>query len=198
MNLPGIEALDIEEEVWVNALHLAVDQLVNHPNLLEVQRRSVEHGRWDIVYLLSYYAGLETSVLIDADDRIFIDWGLPGSVHLRQPVGAKIPFKLWVHTHPRMSTYWSGTDKNSLAISTMILEHAAVLGMQGIKYSQNSTLSPLQIEEHHFIGSQDALQNWTDQDIESWSHWYDERGLTFETEESLTNICWLSTFNQRR
>ena len=56
-------------------------------------------GEWDVVYALSVLAGLETSVLIDAEDVISIDWGTSGHVQLSPPVGCKAPFKLWVHTH---------------------------------------------------------------------------------------------------
>ena len=42
----------------------------------------------------------EVSVLFDADGRIWVDIGTVGHVSLEPPLGATIPFRLWVHTHP--------------------------------------------------------------------------------------------------
>jgi hypothetical protein len=193
---PRLGEYGIKDEEWLHAMQQAMYKNVEDEILLDIQKRSVEHDRWDIVYLLSYLAGLETSVLLDAENKIFIDWGLPGSVHLKQPIGAKIPFKLWVHTHPRMDTYWSRTDKDSLAFSTLLLQKASVLGRQGIKTSRNSTL--VEIDECPSISDAEPLQFWTDEAIEDWETWYEDRDIMFDETNSLTNICWLATFNERR
>ncbi len=193
---PGLVEIGIRDIDWMYALEQATEKNVEDEILLAVQECCALHDRWDCVYILSYFACLETSVLIDANDRVFIDWGLPGSVHLRQPVGAKIPFKLWVHTHPRMDTYWSTTDKNSLAFSTLLLQHAYVLGKQGIKYTQNSSL--LEVEHEKSISNQAPLQYWSEEETEPWSEWYDTRKIVFEQQDSVANICWLSSLNQSR
>ncbi|GIT41389.1 MAG: hypothetical protein Ct9H300mP10_03990 [Methanobacteriota archaeon] len=43
------------------------------------------------------------------------------------PIGAKVPFKLWLHTHPQ-DAYWSSTDRDTIASYTSLLERAVVLG----------------------------------------------------------------------
>lgn len=79
------------------------------------------------------------------------------------------PFRLWVHTHPGFHAYWSGTDKNSLAIAQGILSSALVLGAPGIKQSRN--LGP---DIGHSIGLEGPLQHWTEEDITPWDRWYAE------------------------
>ena len=121
IGLPDATDLDVTDEEWELACTAATGRMVDDPVLLDVQRKLSQADRWDGVYVLSVMAGLETSVLIDADDQIFLDWGTAGQVTLQPPVGARIPFKLWVHTHPRFAAYWSGTDTGSLSLGAAIL-----------------------------------------------------------------------------
>ena len=165
-----LEAIGIAYEQWMRACVQAEAQAVESDDVLEVQRRAAEYGRWDLVYNLSLIAGLETSVLIDANGEIQIDWGSPGRVPLRPPVGMMAPFRLWVHTHPGFHAYWSGTDKGSLAIAQGILSTALVLGAPGIKQSQN--IGP---ENDNPIGLEGPLRSWTDEEIVPWDRWYKER-----------------------
>ena len=122
--LPDAHDLNIDDDTWELACAAASRRRTDDGDLLAVQETLAEAGRWDGVYVLSVLAGLETSVLIDADDKVFIDWGTAGQVTLQPPVGGRIPFKLWVHTHPRFAAYWSGTDTNSLSLGAGILETA--------------------------------------------------------------------------
>ena len=135
--LPQMADLPFGEPAWRSACEAALEQRVDDPVLRDVQRACSEAGRWDGVYLLSVLARLETSVLIDAQDRIFLDWGTAGEVTLQPPVGARAPFKLWVHTHPRFASYWSATDTHSLALGATVVERAMVLGQSGPKTSRN-------------------------------------------------------------
>ena len=170
-----IPVMDLEEigltyEQWMRACLQAEAQAVGSNDVLDVQRNAAEHGRWDLVYNLSLIAGLETSVLIDAKGEIQIDWGSPGRVPLRPPIGMMAPFRVWIHTHPGFQAYWSATDKNSLAIAQGILSSALVLGAPGIKQSRN--LGP---NNGHSIGLEGPLQHWTEEDVVPWDQWYSQR-----------------------
>ena len=93
-----------------------------------------------MIYLLSKSVSREVSILVDSKDNYWIDWGTIGRVELSPPVGAVLPFKLWVHTHPSNTAYWSVTDRNTLEIAKGILEKALVLGEDGLL---STTLQPV-------------------------------------------------------
>ena len=93
---------------------------------------------WEEIYQLSATIRREVSILIDADDAIWIDVGDQSQVSLSPPYGSKLPFKLWVHTHPNMSAYWSTTDQDSLRMVTNILDTAYVLGGNGLLFTHSS------------------------------------------------------------
>lgn len=168
-----IKSIDITYEQWMSACIQAEAQAVESEEVQSVQRRAAQHGRWDLVYNLSLIAGLETSVLIDANGEIQIDWGSPGRVPLRPPVGMMAPFRVWVHTHPGFQAYWSLTDKNSLAIAQGILSRALVLGAPGIKQSRN--IGPENVET---ISQEGPLQHWTEEEVVAWDRWFVEREAT--------------------
>ena len=157
---------EIINDEKLKALVLAQNQEVNNPVLLEAQKQAAKTNDWKFVYQLSKVAGLETSVLIDAEDRIQIDWGSPGLVPLKPFFGAKAPFSIWVHTHPSMSAYWSITDRRSLAHSTGILERAMVLGEEGFKIARN-TLHVSNPADYR-LGDNSQLAYWTDEEVISW------------------------------
>merc|ERR1711886_20470 len=96
-------------------------------------------GNWYMIYLLSNFVSREVSILVDSKDNYFVDWGTIGSVELSPPIGAVLPFKLWVHTHPSNTAYWSITDRNTLEIAKGILDKALVLGENGLL---STTLQP--------------------------------------------------------
>ena len=73
----GLEAIGITYDQWMRACIQAESQAVGSEDVLTIQRNAARHGRWDLVYNLSLIAGLETSVLIDANGEIQIDWGSP-------------------------------------------------------------------------------------------------------------------------
>ncbi len=168
-----IESIDITYEQWNDACFQAEARAVESEEVQTVQHRAAQHGRWDLVYNLSLIAGLETSVLIDANGEIQIDWGSPGRVPLRPPVGMMAPFRVWVHTHPGFQAYWSLTDKNSLAIAHGILSRALVLGAPGIKQSRN--IGPESVET---ISQERPLQHWTEEEVVAWDRWFVEREAT--------------------
>ena len=87
IGLPDAEQLALDQTTWELACVAAQERRVDDEALITAQRILSEAGRWDGVYILSVMAGLETSVLIDADDKVFIDWGTAGQVTLQPPVG---------------------------------------------------------------------------------------------------------------
>ena len=82
---------------------------------------------WQSLWNLADSLKREVSVLFDEQGLIWVDVGSTGRVALSPPNGSRIPFQLWIHTHP-WDAYWSITDKETLSIATGILEKALVLG----------------------------------------------------------------------
>ena len=124
-------------------------------------------GQWEVVYLLSVTAGRELSVLFDAENTVHVDWGGPGLVPPHPPLGISIPFRLWVHTHPHGYAYWSQTDRQSIAQGTMILEHAQVLGGNGIlSTTRREHPSPL-----GRLADSGPLARWTKEQVLPWEEW---------------------------
>ena len=119
-------------------------------------------GNWYMIYLLSKYVSREVSILVDSKDNYFVDWGTIGSVELSPPVGAVLPFKLWVHTHPSNTAYWSITDRNTLEMAKGILEKALVLGDNGLLSTtlQPTTSSTVDIENPN--------PQWTEEEVIGW------------------------------
>ena len=159
------EAFGSTSEAWAAAMNAAWDGDVDTPEVLEVQQAAASAGAWNAVYVLSAVAGLETSVLIDAEGTVFIDWGSPGLVPLRAHVGAMAPFQVWVHTHPRFDAYWSGTDRQSLANGTGVLREALVLGYDGVKRARNLGEDEPETER---IAGVPALNAWSQETPTPW------------------------------
>ena len=116
---------------------------------------------WDKIYQISEFFGQEISILVDAQERIFVDWGSISRVELMPPLGSVVPFKLWLHTHPRNQAFWSETDQYSLFIAERILEQAIVLGMDGILSTSNTNLLELKPSIDQSC--------WTLEQVTAWS-----------------------------
>jgi hypothetical protein len=82
---------------------------------------------WQSLWNLADSLKREVSVLFDEQGLIWVDIGSSGRVAMSPPTGSRIPFQLWIHTHP-WDAYWSMTDKETLGIASGILEKALVLG----------------------------------------------------------------------
>ena len=171
IEIPHLEELEISNDEWLDICQLARERDIENPLLLGLQRKGASLGRWDVVYSLSLLAGLETSVLIDSEDNVSLDWGDPGRVILKAPHGFMAPFKLWVHTHPGFMAYWSSTDTNSLALGCSIIEKALVLGSPGIKQAQNSTFGRLSDMDER-IEDDGPLSQWSNEEVLGWQEWY--------------------------
>jgi proteasome lid subunit RPN8/RPN11 len=119
-------------------------------------------GNWYMIYLLSKRVSREVSILVDSKDTYFVDWGTIGSVELSPPVGAVLPFKLWVHTHPSNTAYWSITDRNTLEIAKGILDKALVLGENGLI---STTLQPTTSSTVDIVNPN---PQWTEEEVMGW------------------------------
>ena len=117
---------------------------------------------WNLIYLLSKCVSREVSILVDSKDNYFVDWGTIGSVELSPPVGAVLPFKLWVHTHPSNTAYWSITDRNTLEIAKGILDKALVLGENGLL---STILQPISSCTDDTVNSN---LRWTEEELMGW------------------------------
>lgn len=173
--LPELDQLGLSDADWEGLCVMAEARQVDNERLLEVQSNAALMGRWDVVYAFSYLAGLETSVLIDAEDSVSIDWGSPGRVALSPPIGCAAPFKVWTHTHPGFDAYWSGTDTNSLANGASIVSRALVLGAPGIKQALNQSLTTEELPERRLM-KDGPLSQWTDEALTPWSTFYERFG----------------------
>ena len=51
-----------------------------------------KQGNWYFIYLLSKNVAREVSILVDANDNYWVDWGTIGRVKLSPPTGSVLPF----------------------------------------------------------------------------------------------------------
>ena len=137
--------VDVESEFW-----------------LDLVTNMAQKSNWHMRYLLSKSVSREVSILVDSKDNHFVDWGTIGSVKLSPPIGAVLPFKLWVHTHPSNAAYWSITDRNTLEIAKGILDKALVLGEDGLL---STILQPIGSSTDDTVNSN--LQ-WTEEEVIGW------------------------------
>lgn len=93
---------------------------------------------WPSLWRLADSMSREVSVLFDAEGSVWVDIGTRGHVSLAPPLGAVIPFRLWIHTHP-WDPYWSQTDRDTLASYSAILQSALVLGHDRMKWTRNGS-----------------------------------------------------------
>ena len=100
---------------------------VNSTEVVETIALLAKEQDWPALWRIADSMKREVSVLFDSKGRIFVDVGTQGEVAMSPPIGAEIPFRLWVHTHP-WDSYWSETDRNTISCYSEILEEAIVLG----------------------------------------------------------------------
>ena len=110
---------------------------LNSSVLSETIAALASESMWRQLWMVADSRSREVSVLFDRDGRIWVDIGTAGQVRLSPPVGATIPFSLWIHTHP-WDAYWSPTDLATLASYSQILDAALVLGHDHMKSSSKS------------------------------------------------------------
>ena len=86
---------------------------------------------WNLIYKISTILGIEIGIIVDNNDNCWIEWGEVSIVKHSPPIGAELPLKLWLHTHPNGNAYWSEIDQQALYIFKSIFEKAIVLGNDG-------------------------------------------------------------------
>ena len=143
---------EIQEPVIDVEAESSIDNVIN----------LAKKGNWFMIYLLSKCVSREVSILVDSKDNYFVDWGTIGSVELSPPVGAVLPFKLWVHTHPSNTAYWSITDRNTLEIAKGILDKALVLGENGLL---STILQPISSSTDDTVNPN---LRWTEEEVMGW------------------------------
>ena len=125
--------------------------------IMEHAAALVKSQMWPQLWELGHKMNREISILVDAEDKMYVDIGTSGHVEMSNPLDAKIPFKSWVHTHPE-DAYWSSTDLSTLANQTGILMEAMVLGKDHCVRAVN--LSGLN-NPASGLGQTAPLLNWT-------------------------------------
>ena len=101
--------------------------------------------RWQDIWNIGDQILREVSVLIDAEDKIYIDIGTSGEVKMSPPKDAKVPFNLWIHSHPR-DAYWSSTDRDTIGCYTGLLQRAVVLGHDHYKMTHHTESAEASLE----------------------------------------------------
>ncbi|RZD47244.1 MAG: hypothetical protein CXT66_06985 [Methanobacteriota archaeon] len=130
--------------------------------LLEAIAALASEAMWRQLWLVADSLSREVSVLFDRDDRIWVDIGTAGLVRLSPPVGATIPFSLWIHTHP-WDAYWSSTDLATLASYSQILDKALVLGHDHMKATSKAE------GECERLGTNLPLSVWTSEKVRTYN-----------------------------
>ena len=118
---------------------------------------------WSKLWKIADRLKREVSILFDYDFKIWVDIGTIGKVVLSPPLGAKIPFQMWIHTHP-YNAYWSETDLDTLACNTYLLDKAIVLGHDHFK----ETRKTFEITGKT-LGKDGPLGSWTDEQIKNYN-----------------------------
>ena len=111
----------------------------------------MDDGFLHTIYETSVYAFdslREVQVVIDANENLFITHGTGGFVWFDEDeqVGMQLPIKCWIHTHPNMSAYFSGTDWNTIRTWKKNMQSAIVLG--GDRQETNQRMMLTKGEEH--------------------------------------------------
>ena len=114
-----------------------------------------EKEKWSNLWDLADTLQREVSILFDNEENIWVDIGTRGEVRMSPPMGAIIPFKMWIHTHP-YNAYWSKTDLDTLACFSLIMENAMVLGHDHYKMTRKITS-----EEQKALAKKGPLKLWT-------------------------------------
>ena len=110
---------------------LRTKKLFESKRLKEYIKQCCISKKWKAIYNISEIANLELGILVDSTGEYWIEWGETSLVEHNPPIGAKLPFKLWLHTHPNGPAYWSVIDQKSLLLFSKITEKAIVLGNDG-------------------------------------------------------------------
>jgi len=107
------------------------DEFLDSQSIKDFIKKCCINKNWKAIYNISELAKLELGILVDNVGKYWIEWGGPGRVEHKPPIGAELPFRLWLHTHPEGKAYWSIIDQKSLLLFSSIVKKAIVLGNDG-------------------------------------------------------------------
>ena len=133
------------------------DEVIDSLRILGIQER------WHELWNVSHALGIEVSWIRDAEGTVFVDLCSSGEVRLNPPIGAVLPFRLWIHTHP-WTAYWSFTDRATLRNFAGLIEVAIVLGHDHWKRSR----CRLTMGESLPDSVEDPLNVWTEEEIQKY------------------------------
>ena len=119
-----------------------------------------QNENWEALWKVADSMNREISVLFDSGGKIFVDIGTQGEVAMSPPIGAEIPFRLWVHTHP-WDSYWSETDRDTISCYSGILEEAIVLGHDHYKRTRPTVPN----DDHPRLSKYGPLSSWTEEEL---------------------------------
>ena len=143
---------------WAKIESAIISNYLDSEELLQSLAFLATNGLWRKLWHVADLLSREVSILFDSEDHAWVDIGTSGMVRLNPPVGAKIAFNLWIHTHP-YDAYWAATDQDTLSAYSPILQEALVLGHDHLKKTvkNDGTKPPL--------GSLGPLKSWTSEPI---------------------------------
>ncbi len=145
-----------------NEIQYAIDSGDLDSRVLKETIAALARGSmWRQLWMVADALSREVSVLFDRDGRIWVDIGTAGQVRLSPPVGATIPFSLWIHTHP-WDAYWSPTDLATLASYSRILDSALVLGHDHMKATRKVD------GDCERLGEEMPLSVWTSEEVRTY------------------------------
>ena len=131
-----IEGLEIKDENWKEDIRKCHTQLKDDMQYLYPNNSTETFLTiiWD-KSKNAFDSGREVQVLVDSKDDLYISVGSAGFVsfqnqedELTNGAPMKLPLKCWIHTHPNMSAYFSGTDWATIDTWKGNLDSAIVLG----------------------------------------------------------------------
>ena len=132
---------------------------VNSQEVIETVAQLAQEGDWSSLWQIADSMKREISILFDSKGNTFVDVGTRGEVIMSPPIGAEIPFRMWVHTHP-LDAYWSDTDLHTLSCFSDILDEAIVLGHDHLKRASRIKLG----DSRKAISENGPLSSWTDEE----------------------------------
>ncbi len=147
-----VTPLEYPEQVWKTFVRGGDP---GHNYVLQTIAALAQNEEWRELWNLADEIGCEVSVIEDAKGLFYVDIGSAGEVLPARPLGATVPFRRWVHTHP-MDAYWSSTDLDSLSAFSPLITEALVLGMD--QYKRSTTIVD---ECTPRLGSRPPLSNWS-------------------------------------
>jgi hypothetical protein len=123
----NIKHTDIAPEVWQKEINEVWEHLLRKGEDKPRDRRFL-NAIWNAS--TNILPGLEISVIVDRNGKLFMNSGSPGYVDYGgvNVTGMSIPIRCWIHTHPFGYAFWSGTDNRTLRNWRPINQEAIVIG----------------------------------------------------------------------